>query len=92
MIKKGSTVTNSETSIINNYRKFLNTQGRANEASLVRIYLSFCDITDKAVLSNCDPNPDGDTLIKIVSKNMSLKWNGDQDNHKDEIIEAYQKY
>lgn len=66
MIRKESVVTNTEVSLINSYRQFLNTCGRANEASLIRIYLSFCDITDKAVLANGQADPDGDTLTKIV--------------------------
>ena len=66
MIRKESVVTNTEVSLINSYRQFLNTCGRANEASLIRIYLSFCDITDKAVLANGQADPDGETLTKIV--------------------------
>ena len=47
MIKKGEIINNSVIKIINNYRTFLNTDGRANEASLIRIYLSKCDVNDR---------------------------------------------
>ena len=54
MIKKAEILNNSVISIINNYRKFLHTEGRGNEASLIRIYLSKCDVTDKPDDTNAD--------------------------------------
>tara|TARA_B110000285_G_scaffold91374_1_gene104702 strand:- start:134 stop:352 length:219 start_codon:yes stop_codon:yes gene_type:complete len=65
MVKKGEILNNSVISIINNYRNFLNTEGRGNEASLIRIYLSKCDVTDKP------EDPDADNLMTTV-KNFGV--------------------
>ena len=61
MVKKGEILNNSFIRIVNNYRNLLNTVGRGNDASLIKIYLSKCDVTDRP------EDPDADALMKTVT-------------------------